>query len=122
MSLKMGQDVHVQFSIPQTELLAGTAIEVIAPVDGYIKELYTTVQTAVTTGGVVTVEVETVAVAGLSITVADAATKGTVQSGTPTAGSSTRAVSKGDRIEIIPSAAFDTAGALAGFLTINTAQ
>jgi hypothetical protein len=123
MSLKMGQDVIVPFSIPQTQLLAGTPIDVVAPVDGYLKEAYTIVDTAVTTGGQITFKVGTTTVAGMSLTVADAAAKGDVDGpAVPTSGSSTRAVSKGDRLQIIPAAAFDTAGALNGHLVINTAQ
>lgn len=118
--LQMGSDVFVQFEINETDTLAGTAFEAVAPVSGYIHELNVTVQKAVTTGGAVTVEVNTVAVTGLSVTVADAATKGTRYSDNPTSGSSTQAVTKGDRITITPAAAFATAGALNGFLTINT--
>lgn len=118
--LQMGSNVYLQFDINETDTLAGTAYEAIAPVDGFIHGLDVIVQKAVTTGGAVTVEVNTVAVAGLSVTVADAATKGTRYSDAPTSGSSTQAVSKGDRITITPASAFATAGAINGYVTINT--
>lgn len=112
--------IQLPFSINQTDLLAPTAAELIAPCAGYISMLKTTVQVAVTTGGAITVEVATVAVTGLSITVADAATKGTVQSDTPTTPrSATTLVAAGDRITITPAAAFATAGAVNGYLEIE---
>lgn len=111
--------VVLPYTIPQTELLAGTSIELVSPVAGRIAVLRTVVQTEVTTGGDVTVEVDGTAVDGLSITVANSAAKGTVQSDTPTAAHASAVVAVGDRIEIIPSAAFDTAGALAGVLEIE---
>lgn len=122
MSLLMGKNVVIPFAINQTDLLAGTAFEIVAPCDGFVSELQVIVQTAVTTGGGITVEVEGDAVDGLTVTVADAATKGTVLSDKPTANTATRIVSKGDRIEVIPAAAFATAGAVNGNLIINTAQ
>jgi hypothetical protein len=121
MSIKAGEDVIVPFSINQTDLLAGTSAELVAPVDGFVDELYVIVQAAVTTGGAVTVKVGTTDVNGLSVTVADAATKGTVYSDSATAGHGSRAVSKGDRLQVVPASAFDTAGAINGFVKINTA-
>jgi hypothetical protein len=117
-TLKMGETYLLPFNIPSTELLAGTTIELVAPVNGFIRKMRTTVQTAVTTGGAITVNVNTVAVPGLSITVADAAAKGTRQEDIPSSGGG--AVVAGDRIEIVPAAAFATAGAVSGLLEINT--
>lgn len=116
-----GRDkIRMQGIIDATMLSAGTAVEVIAPCAGYISKLQTVVQTAIVTGGAVTVEVATVAVTGLSITVADSATKGTVQSDTPTTPrSSTTVVAAGDRITITPAAAFNGGGALAFTLEID---
>lgn len=122
MSLFMGQDFHLQFSIPQTELLAGTAIDLVAPVDGFVSGMGVVVQTAVTTGGTVTANVNGNAVDGLSVEVENSATKGTVVTDGPTAAHPSRVVKKGDRISIVPSAAFDTAGALNGYITINTGK
>lgn len=114
-----GGAVYLPFVIGATELSAGTPTELVAPCAGRIAVLRTTVQTAIVTGGAVTVEVNTVAVAGLSITVADGATVGTRQSDTPTAADATAVVAAGDRIEIIPAAAFNGGGALAGILEIR---
>lgn len=118
MSSTMGKKTFLQFAINETDTLAGTAAELIAPVSGYIVGLDVIVQKAIDTGGAVTVEKGGTAVAGLSVTVADAATKGTRYSDTATRGSSTRAVAAGDRITVTPAAAFATAGAISGFVTI----
>lgn len=120
MSLEMGHRVRLQFTIPQTELLAGTAIELVAPTAGFVNEVGVIVQTAVTTGGTVTAKVGTTTVAGISVVVANGATKGSVPAAsTATAGDLTRVVSKGQRIQVVP-ASFATAGALAGYVEIST--
>lgn len=119
MSLKMGTDIVLPFTINQTDLLAGTGFEIVAPVNGVLTDLLAVVQAAITTGGDITVQVNGVAVTGLSVTFANAATKGTVQKDTSASGT-TRKVVKGDRITVIPSAAFDTAGAVNGSLVLNT--
>lgn len=111
--------VYLPFVIGATELSAGTPTELISPVAGRISLLRTTVQVAIVTGGAVTVEVNTVAVDGLSITVADSATVGTRQSDAPTAAHASAVVAAGDRIEIIPAAGFNGGGALAGILEIE---
>lgn len=97
-----------------TDLAAGTAKSFVAPCDGYIELLRTeVVDAAVGTGGAVTVEIDGVAVTGLSITVANAAAIGTVQEDTPTtAQSSTTQVRRGQTITVTPAAAFATSGAL----------
>lgn len=119
-NMKPAGRVLIPFEIEQTELLAATAEEIVCPVDGYIDTLRGIVQGAVTTGGAITVEVNTTAVTGLSITLADAATKGTRYSDTPTTPrSSTTVVAKGDRITVTPASAIDTAGQLNGFLEIE---
>lgn len=120
MTLFMGDNIYVPFSIPQTELLAGTVIEAVSPVDGYINEALVAVQTAVTVGGVLTFKAGTTDVDGLTVTVASAAAKGTTYTDKATDKHPSRKVTKGQRIQIIPSAAFDTAGALNGLLRINT--
>jgi hypothetical protein len=119
MNSNIGRKAYLPFVIPSTELLAGTAIDLVAPFDGFIEELQTIVQTAVTTGGTITAKIGTTDVAGLQITIADAATKGTVQTDEPTAPSATRRFSKGDRIQIVPSAGFATAGAVNGNLIVR---
>lgn len=47
---------NVNFNISQTDLLAGTKQSFIAPINGYIEEIGIVVETAVTTGGTLTVE------------------------------------------------------------------
>lgn len=121
MALVMGSDYILPFVINQTDLLAGTPFEIAAPFAGFVEELNVVVQGAVTTGGAVTVNKNGVAVAGLSVTVANAATKGTVLSDTPDKASETRKFAKGDRLSIVPAAAFDTAGAINGSLRIRSA-
>lgn len=120
MTLQVGERVYLPFDIPATELAAGTSIELVSPVDGYVEELFTVVQTAIVTGGAITVSIGTTAVTGLSIAVANSATKGTTQSDTPTAGTATRAVAKGGRIQVTPDAAFNGGGAVSGVLSIRS--
>lgn len=111
--------VYLPFFINQTDLLAATSAELISPIAGRITKLMTTVQVAVTTGGAITVEVGGTPVDGLSIAVANGATKGTIQSDTPTAAHATAVVAVGSRIEIQPATDFDTAGAVSGILVIE---
>jgi hypothetical protein len=86
---------------------AGTAHNIVCPVDGRIIKLTTICQAGVTTGGDITVEVNTVAVDGLTVAVASGAAEGEVDSDTPTEDHATAVVSEGDRIEIIPASAFN---------------
>lgn len=122
MSLTMGSNIIVPFSINQVDLLAGTSFEIAAPAAGFVSELTVIVQTAVTTGGNITAKIGTTDVDGLSVTVADAATKGTVVSDSPTARHDSRKVAKGGRIQIVPAAEFATAGSVNGYIVINTAH
>lgn len=120
MGIEAGSKRYLQFAINETDTLAATAAELIAPEDGYLTDLDVIVQKAVTTGGAVTVEINTVAVTGLTVTVADAATKGTRYADVATKGSATRRVLAGDRITVTPAAAFNTAGAISGFVTLSS--
>jgi len=113
--------VFLPWEIEATELAAGTAEQIVCPVAGYISKVRGIVQSAVTTGGAVTVEVNTVAVTGLTFTVADADAAGTRYSDAPTTRhSSTTLVAAGDELTITPAAAFATAGQLNGILEIDT--
>lgn len=112
--------VILPWEIEATELAAGTAEQIVCPVDGYIDQVRGIVQDAVTTGGAVTVRVGTTDVTGLTFTVADADPAGTRYSDRPTTPrSSTTVVAKGDRLQIVPAAAFATAGSLNGVLEIE---
>lgn len=125
MSVFLEGRYYLQGQINQTDLLAGTAQQCIAPSSGYIEEFGVVVQAAVTTGGPITVAVapaaggSAVPVAGLSVTVANAATAGTAAVDTPTEPSITRQVNKGDVITVIPDAAFATAGAVNWYVRIG---
>lgn len=105
----------IPFDFNQTDLLAPTAQNLVAPCAGYITGIRAIVQVAVTTGGAITVEANTVAVVGLSVTVADGATAGTVYSDTVLK-IATGLVAAGDDITVTPAAAFATAGAVKGYL------
>lgn len=111
--------LYLPFTIPATELAAGTTIEVIAPADGQIVRMSTIVQTAIVTGGDVTAKVDTTDVTGLSITIADSATKGTVQTDNIANTVASGAVVAGDRIQIVPSSGFNGGGAVSGFIKIQ---
>ena len=76
----------------------------------------------ITTGGAITVEVNTAAVNGLSVTVADGAVAGEVDSDTPTDGHATTAVAVGDRIEIIPASAFNASADIFVILEIEATE
>lgn len=112
--------VYVPWELEQTQLLAPTAEQIYSPVAGYIHRNSSIVQAAVTTGGAITTEVNTVAVVGLSLTIADAAAAGSVVTDTPTTPrSATTVVARGDAITITPAAAFATAGEVNGMLEIE---
>lgn len=121
MAISIGQQRYVYWDIPATELAAGTAIDFVMPEDGSIEGLSTIVQTAIVTGGVVSVNIGVTPVVGLSNTVADAAAKGTViAEDAPTRPSATKNFTRGSRVSIVPSAAFNGGGALSGYLVYNT--
>jgi hypothetical protein len=98
---------------------AGTSLELVSPVAGNITKCTTVARGTITTGGAITVEVDTVAVDGLSVTVADGTAAGDVDSDTPTAGHATTAVAVGSRIEIIPAAAFNASADIFVILEIE---
>lgn len=104
-------DIFIPFFCNATDLSAGTSQWWPVPVAGDIISMHTAVQVAIVTGGAVTLELETVAVTGLSIAVADSATAGTVQSDTPT---STTTVARGVDLEFVFAAAFNGGGAVNG--------
>ena len=102
-----GKQFFMQFFFNQTDLLAGTSQWWPSPEAGTVTELATTIQLAVTTGGDIAVELATVAIPGLSITVADGAVAGTVQSDVPSSGG---AATKEQVLEVTATAGFATAG------------
>lgn len=113
-------DIYLPFFINQTDLLAGTSQWIPAPEAGQIVKAATVAQLAVTTGGNITVELGGTAVVGLTVVVADAAAAGDVDSDTPTdLAGATGAVTKEQAVEVVVDAAFDTAGALNGYVTLR---
>ena len=110
--------VYLPFTIPATELAAGTPIQVVSPVIGMIKTIQTIVQTDIVTGGVIPAKIGTTDVPGLSITIANSANAGSVVSDDATEHSDS-IVAVGSRIQIIPSAAFNGGGAISGMIKIQ---
>lgn len=113
--------VYLQGEYLEATVDAGTSFELVSPVAGRIAKLTTIVGTGngITTGGAITVEVNTVAVNGLSVTVADGSAQGDVDSDTPTADHATAVVAVGDRIEIIAASAFNASADLDFILEID---
>lgn len=112
--------VYLSGKILEAAVDGATPLNIVSPVAGNIRKLTTICAGAVTTGGAITVEVNTVAVNGLSVTIADSSAEGDVDSDTATAGHATTAVAVGDRIEIIPASAFSGACDLEFVLEIDT--
>ncbi len=115
-----GHYVRIPFWINQTDLLAGTAQNLLCPVAGVITRIVTIVKKTITTGGVITASVGTTAVVGVSITHADSDAAGLVVNSAPAAGEATAVVGVDGRIQITPSAAYATAGEVFGFVEIMT--
>ena len=107
------------FAISEADTLAGTSAELVSPVRGEVQSMSVIVQKAVTTGGDVTALIGVTAIDGLACTIADAAAKGTVVSDRPTAGHVSTLVNPGSRIQVVPAAAFNVAGAVSGFVAIS---
>lgn len=125
MSVKAGSSLYLPFRGAATELAAGTSFEIVAPADGWLNGIQAIVQVAIVTGGAVTVltgDAGATTVLGLGVTVADSATKGTRYSDEATAGSATRYVTKGTRIQVAFAAGFNGGGALDGFLRLDSAD
>lgn len=110
---------YMPFEIEATELAAATNEELVCPVGGRIRRIRAVVQTAIVTGGAITVNVNTVAVDGLTITAADSDAAGVRYTDTPTAGHATAVVAAGDRISIVSASAFNGGGAINGVLEIE---
>jgi hypothetical protein len=124
-TLKGGlQDFYLNFQIEQADLIGNVDQDFISPVEGYITELGTVVDTAVTTGGTIAVKsgaALATTVAGITQTIANAATKGTRQTTQSTEKSSTRYVAKGERIQL-DLTGFATAGGVNGYIKIAAAD
>lgn len=124
MSVNAGMpDCILPFKIAQADLITNLVEDLVAPIDGYVEFLRTTVNKAVTTGGTLTVKVHTAqdTLTGLTQTIANAATKGTNQITQTTKQLVLRKVARGDRITITP-AGFATAGEITGYVHIQAAD
>lgn len=117
--VRKNNKVYLMDRMLEAAVDAGTAHNIVSPVAGTIAKLTTIVQGTVTTGGAITVEVNTTAVDGLSLVVADGATEGEVDTDVPTAGHASAAVTAGSRIELIPAAAFNASADIFFILEID---
>lgn len=117
-TIQVGGKALLPFIINQTDLLAGTSFEFVAPFDGFLDGVDGVVQVAVTTGGTLQVINKTTNVAGAVATVANGAAKGSTFSAKATDQDATRPIKKGDRIQLKPTS-FATAGAVNGYVTLN---
>lgn len=106
------------FDLDVTDLAAGTtnAYEGLVPCDCTLKGATAIVRVAVVTGGDITMANVTTTVDGLTLTIANSATKGTAVSDTPTSGHATTTFTKGTRYQVIPAAAFNGGGAINGYI------
>ncbi len=107
-----------QWNLDVADLSTGSAAayEGLTPCAATLKGATAIVRVAISTGGDVTMANVTTAVDGLTLTVANSATKGTAVSDTPTAGHATTSFAKGVRYQVIAADAFNGGGALNGFV------
>jgi hypothetical protein len=113
-SIQPGPITRVPFDISAADVSAGTPFDFICPVDGFMGRFTIIIQTAIVTGGVVNVKNNVTDIPLATITVADAATKGSIQTVATAKGEPLRAVTKGQRMQIVHSAAFNGGGAISG--------
>lgn len=114
-----GGMVYLQGLALEAAVDAGTGLNFVSPVAGRISKVLTIAQGTITTGGAVTCEVNTTAVDGLSVTVADGTAEGEVDSDTPTAGHASARVAVGDRIELQFAAGFNASADLMCIIEIE---
>jgi hypothetical protein len=120
MPIQIGTPEVIPFQVPQADLIANVTQDFVCPFDGTLEGLRTIVQTAVTTGGTVGLQVNGNAVNMVAgNTIANAAAKGTRSFfRTGIANPDRRVVAKGDRISVTFSG-FATAGAITGTIVIQ---
>jgi hypothetical protein len=107
--------------INETDLMAGTSHFLIAPVAGNIANLHSVIKKAIaSTGGDVTLELDTVAVDGLTCVVANSAAVGDNDTDAPSSEThATAAVAVRGDLEVNFEAAFDSAGEIWVGVEIN---
>jgi hypothetical protein len=114
--------IHLPYFINATDLSAGTSQYIISPARGYVTRNTTTVQVAIVTGGDITATIGGTAIVGLTNTIADSATVGTVVTDTPTdLYGTTGLVAANGAIAILSAAAFNGGGAVNGVLEVTPA-
>lgn len=111
----------IPFTYPNTEYAAATAIQLISPFSGRLRELSRIVQTLTAGAGVVTVAINGTTVGTHAVGDASAAgSKGTTRFPDVDSGTGANIVKKGDAITLT-SDATPTAGALYGYIHIDAA-
>ncbi len=111
--------IRVTFSILEAEADAGTVAYVYPGVAGTIVDAGVAIGDTVTTGGALDFAVNTTAVDGLVLTIADGATAGVVYSDTPTLGHASTVFTATDYIKITPAAAINASGRMVGWIGIQ---
>ncbi len=106
-ALAASKKYAIPVQISSTDLLAGTAQQVVVPYAGFLEVYKGIIQAAVTTGGAVKLQLNGVDVTGATFTIADADAAGIRYNPTFTR----VAVAAGDEVTVVPAAAIATAGA-----------
>lgn len=112
--------VYLSTVISEALLDAGTSQWVVSPVAGAIRKITTIADATITTGGVITPKIATVAVDGGAVTVANGAAAGEIDSATATLGHASTVVAVGTAIELALDAAFNASSDLHVLIEIDT--
>lgn len=113
-------DYLLPFSFSQVDTLAGGVfVRFRSPIEGFIEELDVVVDVAVTTGGVVKLQLGGVDVAGAAVTVANGAAQGVGYNAVTALAAATAKVAKNQAIQINVDVAFATAGAISGYVRVS---
>lgn len=110
--------VRVPFQLTEAEMDAGGSFWVIPNVTGVVHDAATVVENTVTTGGDITFEIGGTAVDGLTVTIANSAVAGEVDTATATYGHASTAITAGTAIEIVVPAAFNASAPVNGYIGI----
>lgn len=96
----MGNTVFLTGHVLEAAVDAAGGFNMVSPVAGVLKKVWTIAESGITTGGTATLEIATVAVNGLGVVIANSSNEGDVDSDEPTQDHATTAIAAGDRIEI----------------------
>ena len=111
---------HVILTAIMTDVATASSAWIQCPVDGYIVEAGSIIETATTAAAAaITVEINGTAVTGLSWTIADASAAGAVDSDTVPLHTATALVKPGDSIEFISDGGGDTASVTNFYVVIR---